>query len=98
MLYALIGAAGISGVLTGDAVARFGARHVLLTSLGSLSPAAFLLGIAPSSWIAIALSASLHGTGVMVMSTLDGFFSLEGACLMEGGITLLTAFGQPKSL
>lgn len=69
-LYALIGMAGISGILTGDAVARFGARRVLLATLAGLSAAAFLLGVAPSSWIAIGISASLHGAGVMVMSAL----------------------------
>lgn len=70
VLYALIGIAGISGIATGDAVRRFGTRPVLLATIASLSAAAFLLGVAPTSWVAIGLSASLHGAGVMVMSAL----------------------------
>ena len=70
VLYALIGAGGLTGLLTGDAIARFGARRVLVATLGSLSAAAFLLGIEPTSWWAIGLSASLFGVGLMVTSAL----------------------------
>ena len=70
MLYVILGAAGIAGVATGDAVARFGARSVLLATLAGLGVAAVLLGLAPGAWPAIALSAALHGAGVMVMSAL----------------------------
>ena len=75
VLYALIGVAGLSGLFTGDAVARFGARRVLLATLACLSGAAFSLAFAPSSWLAIGVSASLYGVGVMVMSALLSIWS-----------------------
>ncbi len=75
VLYAFIGAAGLSGLFTGDAVSRFGARWVLLATLVCLSAAAFSLGLAPSSWFAIGVSASLFGVGVMVMSALLSIWS-----------------------
>ncbi len=75
VLYAFIGAAGLSGLFTGDAVSRFGARWVLLATLACLGLAAFSLGLAPSSWLAIGVSASLFGVGVMVMSALLSIWS-----------------------
>ena len=75
VLYTLIGAAGLGGLATGDAIERFGQRRVLLAALASLSGAAFLLGAAPSSWLAIGVSASLFGLGVMVTSALLAIWS-----------------------
>ena len=75
VLYVLIGAAGISGLFTGYAVARFGAKRVLLATLTCLGIAASLLSVAPSSWVAIGVSASLFGAGVMVMSALLSIWS-----------------------
>ena len=75
VLYAFIGAAGLSGLFTGDAVSRFGATRVLLATLACLSGAAFSLGLSPSSWLAIGVSASLFGIGVMVMSALLSIWS-----------------------
>jgi predicted MFS family arabinose efflux permease len=73
--FALIGAAGFVGLLTGDAVSRFGVGRVLLVTLASLGVAALLLGIAPSSWPVVAVSAALFGAGVMLMSALLSVWS-----------------------
>ena len=75
VLYTFIGVGGISGLFTGDAVSRSGARRVLFVTLACLSAAAFLLSVAPSSWTAIGVSASLFGAGVMVMSALLSIWS-----------------------
>lgn len=75
VLFAFVGVAGFVGLLTGDAVSRFGLRWVLLVTLAFLSTAALLMGVAPSSWPAVAVSASLFGAGVMVMSALLSVWS-----------------------
>lgn len=75
VLFAFIGAAGFVGLLTGDAVSRFGLRRVLLITLAFLGVAAFLMGVAPSSWPAVAVSASFFGAGVMLMSALLSVWS-----------------------
>lgn len=74
-LYTLIGVAGASGLFTGDAVGHFGIKRVLLLTLLCLGAAAFVLGLAPSSWAAIGVSAALFGVGVMVMSALLSIWS-----------------------
>ena len=75
ILYALVGAAGICGLFTGDAVSRLGACLVLRVTLVGLGVAALLLGVAPSSWAAVGVSASLFGAGVMVVSALLSIWS-----------------------
>lgn len=75
--YAVMGAVGVVGLLTGDAVARFGLRRVLAAILTSLAVASFLLGVAPGWWSAVGASAVLFGTSVMLMSALLSVWSSE---------------------
>ena len=75
LFYAVLGTAGFVGLFTGDAVARFGLRLVLLVTLASLGVAALLLGVAPSSWVAVVSSSALFGAGVMLMSALLSLWS-----------------------
>ena len=75
ILYIVIGATGFSGLLTGDAVSRFGLGKVLFTALACMSIASFLLGVAQSSWAVIVISASLFGASVMVMSAMLAVWS-----------------------
>lgn len=95
VLFAFVGVAGFTGLLTGDAISRFGLSWVLLVTLAFLGIAAFLMGVAPSSWPAVAVSASLFGAGVMVMSALLSVWS--SAVFPEqpstGFSTILFAFG-----
>ena len=73
--YSVLGAAGFVGLLTGDAVDRFGLGRVLLATLAFLSVAAFLLGAAPSFLPSVVFSAALFGAGVMLMSALLSIWS-----------------------
>ena len=73
--YAVVGVSGFVGLLTGDAVSRYGLGRVLLATLASLAVATVLLGIAPASSPAVVASAALFGAGVMLMSTLLSIWS-----------------------
>lgn len=75
LLYAVAGAAGFVGLLTGDAVGRFGLGRVLLVTLAFLGVAALMLGVAPSFLPSVIFSAALFGAGVMVMSALLSVWS-----------------------
>lgn len=77
IFYAVIGAAGFVGLLTGDAVARYGLGRVLHVTLASLGVAALLLGVAPSFLPSMVFSAALFGAGVMLMSALLSVWSLH---------------------
>ncbi|HEV2094444.1 MAG TPA: MFS transporter [Rubrobacter sp.] len=75
LLYVALGVFGFAGLLTGDAVARFGLGRTLAATLVSLGVAAGLLGLAPGSLAAVAASAALFGAGVMTMSALLSVWS-----------------------
>lgn len=75
LLYVALGVFGFAGLLTGDAVARFGLDRTLAATLVSLGVAAELLGLAPGSLPAVAASAALFGAGVMTMSALLSVWS-----------------------
>jgi predicted MFS family arabinose efflux permease len=75
LLYVALGVFGFAGLVTGEAVARFGLRRTLAATLGSLAAAAGLLGLAPGSLLAVAASAVLFGAGTMVMSALLSVWS-----------------------
>lgn len=75
LFYAALGIFGFAGLLTGDAVDRFGLHRTLAATLVSLGAAAGLLGLAPGSLPAIAASSVLFGMGVMSMSALLSLWS-----------------------
>lgn len=75
LFYAAVGAAGFVGLLTGDAVSRYGLGRVLAATLASLGIAALLLAAAPSSPPVVVASAALFGAGVMLMSALLSVWS-----------------------
>jgi predicted MFS family arabinose efflux permease len=75
ILYAVLGAAGFAGLLTGDLVDRFGLERTLRLTLLCLSAGAVLLGLAPGSLAVVGASAVLYGAGVMFMSTLLSLWS-----------------------
>ena len=75
LFYVALGVFGFTGLMTGDAVARFGLRLTLAATLVSLGVAAGLLGLAPGSFPAVAASAVLFGSGVMFMSALLSVWS-----------------------
>nr|MDP9474968.1 MFS transporter [Actinomycetota bacterium] len=77
VFYSVLGAAGFVGLLTGDAVDRFGLARVLLATLAFLGVAAFLLGAAPSFLPSVVLSAAMFGAGVMLMSALLSIWSSD---------------------
>lgn len=70
LLWAAIGLAGTSGVVTGDLVERFGLRRVLATCLVLLGGATALLGAFPASWTIMMLSALIYGAAYMPVSAL----------------------------
>ena len=75
LLYVALGVFGFAGLVTGEAVDRFGLRRTLAATLVSLGVAAGLLGLAPGSLSAVAASAALFGSGVMFMSALLSVWS-----------------------
>jgi len=77
VLYAVVGAAGFAGLLTGDVVSRFGLGRVLLVTLSFLGIAALLLGATPSFLPSVVFSAALFGAGVMLMSALLSIWSSD---------------------
>jgi MFS family permease len=72
-----VGASGLVGLLTGEAVSRFGLGRVLRAALTAVGAASFLVGAAPSSVPSVVLSACLFGAGVMVVSALLSIWSSE---------------------
>jgi predicted MFS family arabinose efflux permease len=77
VLYSIVGASGLVGLLTGEAVSRFGLGQMLRAALASVGAASFLAGVAPSSVPSVVLSACLFGAGVMVMSAILSIWSSE---------------------
>ncbi len=75
VFYAVLGVVGFAGLFTGDAVARFGLRRVLVAIQASLGISVGLLGLAPASLLAVGVSAVLFGIGVMTMSALLSVWS-----------------------
>ncbi|MGH3144670.1 MAG: MFS transporter [Rubrobacter sp.] len=75
LFYIAVGAAGFAGLLTGDAVNRFGLVVVLLAILAALGASCGLLAAAPGSLAASGVSAVLYGVGVMAMSSLLALWS-----------------------
>lgn len=75
LFFAIVGAAGFVGLLTGDAVSRYGLGRVLVATLASLGIAASLLAVVPSFGPAVGVSAALFGAGVMLMSALLSLWS-----------------------
>jgi len=77
VLYAVLGAAGFAGLLTGDLIDRLGLGRTLRLTLLCLGTGALLLGAAPGSLAVVGGSAVLYGAGVMLMSALLSVWSSE---------------------
>ena len=75
ILYAVLGAAGFAGLLTGDLIERVGLDRTLRITLLCLGAGAALLGISPGSVAVVGASAVLYGAGVMLMSALLSLWS-----------------------
>jgi predicted MFS family arabinose efflux permease len=70
LLWTAVGAAGIVGVATGDVISRLGLRFTLIAALIALGVAIGLIAAAPTSWLALGISAVLFGSSFMGMSAL----------------------------
>ncbi|MFF7795450.1 MFS transporter [Streptomyces sp. NPDC007991] len=68
LFWSLMGAAGTAGALTGHCVARYGLRRVHAGLFSGIAVAVALLGLAPGSLPAVALSALLYGPCFMAGS------------------------------
>ncbi len=75
ILYAVLGAAGFTGLLTGDLVDRLGLDRILRLTLLCLGAGTVLLGAAPGSLTVVGAAAVLYGVGVMLMSALLSLWS-----------------------
>jgi predicted MFS family arabinose efflux permease len=75
VLYAVLGAAGFAGLLTGDLVDRIGLNSTLRFTLLCLGAGTMLLGAAPGSIAVVGVAAVLYGAGVMFMSALLSLWS-----------------------
>jgi predicted MFS family arabinose efflux permease len=68
LFWSLMGAAGTAGALTGHAVNRYGLRRVHIGLFTGIAVAVALLGLAPGSLPAVAVSALLYGPCFMAGS------------------------------
>jgi predicted MFS family arabinose efflux permease len=95
ILYAVLGAAGFIGLLTGDLIDRLGLGRTLRITLLCLGVGTLLLGSAPGSFAVVGASAVLYGAGVMLMSALLSLWSstVFGERPSEGFTAALLFFG-----
>ena len=70
LFWTTVGIAGIAGVATGDVISRLGLRRSLVATLAALGVATGILGAAPSSWVALGISAALFGSSFMALSAI----------------------------
>jgi predicted MFS family arabinose efflux permease len=70
LLWTAVGITGITGVATGDLISRLGLRLSLVAALTALGIATGAIGAAPTSWVALGISAALFGSSFMVLSAL----------------------------
>ena len=75
VFYIALGIAGFVGLLTGDAIARFGLRSALSACFISLGVVGLLLGFAPTAWGVVGVSAAFLGAGIMCTSALLSVWS-----------------------
>ena len=76
VFYIALGIAGFVGLLTGDAIARFGLRCTLAACLISLGVVGLLLGFAgAAAWAVVGVSAAFLGAGIMCTSALLSVWS-----------------------
>jgi len=75
ILYAVLGAAGFTGLLTGDLIDRLGLDRTLRITLLCLGVGTALLGADPGSLAVVGTAAVLYGAGVMLMSALLSLWS-----------------------
>lgn len=75
IFYAVLGAAGLAGLFTGDLIDRLGLGVTLRITLLCLGGGTALLGAAPGSLAVVGASAVLYGVGVMLMSALLSVWS-----------------------
>jgi predicted MFS family arabinose efflux permease len=68
LFWSLMGLAGTAGALTGHAIARYGLRRVHTALFAGIAAAVALLGAAPGSLPAVAVSALLYGPCFMAGS------------------------------
>ena len=75
VFYIALGIAGFVGLLTGDAIARFGLRSALVACFIFLGVVGLTLGLAPAAWAVVAVSAASLGAGIMCTSALLSVWS-----------------------
>ena len=75
VFYIALGIAGFVGLLTGDAIARFGLRSTLAACFISLGVVGLSLGLAPAAWAVVGVSAASLGAGIMCTSALLSVWS-----------------------
>ncbi|AHY48084.1 Arabinose efflux permease (plasmid) [Rubrobacter radiotolerans] len=73
--YIVLGIAGFVGLLTGDAIVRFGLRSTLAACFVSLGVVGLSLGFAPAAWVSVGVSAVSLGAGIMCTSALLSVWS-----------------------
>lgn len=70
ILWSLVGVAGVTGVLSGDVVSRFGLKSCLATCLGVLAVSIGALGLTEGSGLLVMICAVVFGASYMPISAL----------------------------
>ncbi|MFI8567536.1 MFS transporter [Rhodococcus sp. NPDC078407] len=96
-LYAVIGCTGVLALSTGAMVRRIGSTRVAAACLAAVGAALMILGLAPSSPTAVAVSAAIFGVGYMTGSAVLAVWTAEvvpdragaafTACLVVGAVS-----------
>jgi predicted MFS family arabinose efflux permease len=75
-IFLAYGICGLLGLLTGRIEARIGLALLLCAIFAAGALSLILIALAPSSWIAVLLAASVHGVAIMMVSAVLSFWSL----------------------
>jgi predicted MFS family arabinose efflux permease len=70
LFWTAVGVAGIAGIATGDVISRLGLHLSLAAALIASAIAIGAIGVAPTSWVAVGISAVLFGSSFMALSAI----------------------------
>ncbi len=70
ILWSLVGVAGVTGVIAGDAVSRFGLGSCLVVCLGVLALSIGALGLTEGSWLLVVVCAMAFGASYLPIGAL----------------------------
>lgn len=77
LFWSVMGISGIAGGLVGDAIHKVGLKRALMLTILSLAFATGILAVAPASFPAIIVSATVFGAGFIAVTGIVGVWSIN---------------------